>query len=394
MKNAITTLCALLAGSALLAAPAPKLEPVAEGYPNWQGQSPKSFIAGRKIQPSDLRHKVTIVVEVDAGEKVQSQLTQAAPLIASTGIGRTGFGDKWETLVLPRSAIAVVSVYGAKNPAAFLELLKRKTDDQVVMQAIQTLTGQGCSIYEGLTFPGAPDTAGKRPYIYIMGPEGTEPAFKGELNAANVKTATEIVQKLRKQVQTAGWEPFYGSIKEPKFFPQLTQALEKGKTAKQAPLASVEKAIQKEIVSKDPEKAKGAQILYDALVQTRSDLAMRIKMESGSCPHRAIYDMQRLLKYWPAEKKGLEAAVAKVKAVSESEVLGKVFCRIMELDDPSFVCKSESDAKKIVAELNKAKKSIEKLKESKSITIQNGALTIDVKLDELISSIPTKVQVK
>lgn len=394
MKNAITTLCALLAGSALLAAPAPKIEPVAEGYPNWQGLSPKSFIAGRKIQPSDLRHKVTIVVEVDAGEKVQSQLTQAAPLIASTGIGRTGFGDKWETLVLPRSAIAVVSVYGAKNPAAFLELLKRKTDDLVVQQAIQTLTGQGCSIYEELTFPGAPDTAGKRPYIYIMGPEGTEPAFKGELNAANVKTATEIVQKLRKQVQTAGWEPFYGSIKEPKFFPQLTQTLEKGKTAKQAPLASVEKAIQKEIVSKNPEKAKEAQILYDALVQTRSDLAMRIKMESGSCPHRAIYDMQRLLKYWPAEKKGLEAAVAKVRAVPESEVLGKVFCRIMELDDPSFVCKSESDAKKIVAELNKAKKSIEKLKESKTIKVQNGALTIDVKLDELISSIPTKVLVK
>lgn len=393
MKNGIATLFTLLAGGALLAAP--KLEPVAGGYPNWQGLSAKSFIAGRKIQPSDLRHKATIVVEVDAGEKVQSQLTQAAPLIALTGIGRPpGFGDKWETLVLPRSAIAVVSVYGAKNPAAFLELLKRKTDDLVVKQAIQMATGQGCSIYEGLTFPGAPETAGKRPYVYVMGPEGTEPAFKGELNAANVKAATEIVQKLKKQVQAAGWEPFYGSVKEPKFFPQLTQAIEKGKTAKQAPLASVEKAIQKEIASKDPEKAKEAQILYDALVQTRSDLAMRIKMESGSCPHRAIYDMQRLLKYWPAEKKGLEAAVAKVKAMPDAEVLGKVFCRIMELDDPSFVCKSAADAKKIVAELNKAKKAIGKLKESKNIRVQDGALTIDVKLDELISSIPTKVPVK
>lgn len=80
MKNGIATLFTLLAGGALLAAP--KLEPVAGGYPNWQGLSAKSFIAGRKIQPSDLRHKATIVVEVDAGEKVQSQLTQAAPLIA------------------------------------------------------------------------------------------------------------------------------------------------------------------------------------------------------------------------------------------------------------------------------------------------------------------------
>ena len=66
----------------------------------------------------------------------------------------------------------------------------------------------------------------------------------------------------------------------------------------------------------------------------------------------------------------------------------------MELDDPSFVCKSAADAKKIVAELNQAKKAIGKFKESKNIRVQNGALTIDMKLDELISSIPTKVPVK
>ena len=394
VKNAITTLFTLLAGGTLLAAPAQKSEPVAEGYPDWQGLSSKSFVTGREISPSDLRHKVTIIIEVDDNEKVQSQLADALSLIDSPGLGQVSFGANWETLKMPRAVIVAVSVHGAKSSAAFLEVLKRKGNNQDVQQAMQSVTGQGCSVYQDLTFTGAPDTTGKRPFVYIMGPEGTEPVFKGELNAANVKEAAATVNKLKKQVEDVDWQPFYGSVKEPKFFPQLAKALEKGKTAKQAPLVSVEKAILREVVSKDSEKAKEAQVLYDALVQTRDDLVMRINMEVGACPHRATYDIQQLLKYWPAEKKNVEAASAKIKGLPDAEVLGKIFCRAMELDDPSFVCKSESDAKKIVAELNKAKKSINKLKESTNMTIQNSALLIDMKLDELISTVPTKVPVK
>lgn len=388
-KHVITAVCMVLANGALLAAPKP--DPVAEGYPDWRGISPKSFIAGREITPSDLRHKVTIVIEVDDNEKVQSQLAEAQSLIACSGIGRLGFGQNWETLKMPRSTIAAVSVHGAKNSAAFLETLKGESKDKDVQTAMKSVMGKGCSVYQGLTFTGAPDTAGKRPYIYVMGPEGTEPAFKGELTGANVKEATAIVNKLEKQVEGSGWQPFYGSVKEPKFFPQIAQALEKGKTAKQVPLAPIEKAIQKEIVSKDPEKAKEAQILYDALVQTRSDLVMRITMEVGPCPHRAAYDIQQLLKYWPSEKKNVEMASAKIKGMPDSEMMAKIFCRAMELDSPDFVCKSAGDAKKIVAELNKAKKSIAKLKDSKDTATQNGALLLDMKLDELISTVPAKV---
>lgn len=388
-KHVITAVCMVLANGALLAAPKP--DPVAEGYPDWRGISPKSFIAGREITPSDLRHKVTIVIEVDDNEKVQSQLAEAQSLIACSGIGRLGFGQNWETLKMPRSTIAAVSVHGAKNSAAFLETLKGESKDKDVQTAMKSVMGKGCSVYQGLTFTGAPDTAGKRPYIYVMGPEGTEPAFKGELTGANVKEATAIVNKLEKQVEGSGWQPFYGSVKEPKFFPQIAQALEKGKTAKQVPLAPIEKAIQKEIVSKDPEKAKEAQILYDALVQTRGDLVMRIAMEVGPCPHRAAYDIQQLLKYWPSEKKNVEMASAKIKGMPDSEMMAKIFCRAMELDSPDFVCKSAGDAKKIVAELNKAKKSIAKLKDSKDTATQNGALLLDMKLDELISTVPAKV---
>ena len=348
----------------------------------------------RRFDQLDLRHKVTIVIEVDDNEKVQSQLADAVNLIASSGLGRLGFGQNWETLTMPRAVIAAVSVHGAKSSAAFLEVLKRKNNNQDIQQAMQSIIGQGCSVYQDLTFTGAPDTTGKRPFVYIMGPEGKEPVFKGELNAANVKEAMATVNKLKKQVEDAGWQPFYGSVKEPKFFPQIAQALEKGKTAKQVPLASVEKAIQKEIVSKDPEKAKEAQLLYDALVQTRSDLVTRIKMEVGPCPHRAAYDIQQLLKYWPSEKKSVEAASTRIKSIPNGEIMAKIFCRAMEIESPDFVCKSEGDAKKIVAELNKAKKTLEKLKESKNMSTQNGALIIDMKLDELISTVPMKVPEK
>ena len=249
MKNAITAVCMVLVNGALLAAPAQKSNPVAEGYPDWQGLSAKSFVAGREISPSDLRHKVTIVIEVDDNEKAQSQLASAQGLIFSTGIGRLGSGQNWETLTMPRWAIAAVSVHGAKNAAAFLEGLKRKSDNQSIQTGMQAVLGQGCSVYQNLTFTGAPDSTGKRPYVYIMGPEGTKPVFKGELNAANIGKAMATVNKLRKQVEASGWQPFYGSVKEPKFFPKLAQALEKGKT-----LAPVEKEIVKEVVSKDPER--------------------------------------------------------------------------------------------------------------------------------------------
>ena len=171
----------------------------------------------------------------------------------------------------------------------------------------------------------------------------------------------------------------------------LLKALEKGRSGKPAPLKAVEDALLKAVVSKDAEKAREAQVLFDALNQTRSDLVMRIRMEVGACPHRAAYDIQELLKYWPSERKGVEDAQAKVKSCPEFGFLSKMFCKIMEWSSSDFTYKSARDAKKIVQERNKMKKSLEKLKESKNLIAQNGALTLDLKVDELIATIPTKV---
>ena len=304
------------------------------------------------------------------------------------------FGANWETLELPRDVIVVVSNRGGgrdKDREAIKEALKYKGEDRSISESLSTIRSMGCAMYDDVTFTGAPDSAGKRPFVYVMGPEGKEPLCQGELNDAMVKTANAAIAKAKKEI--GGWEikwrQFYGNIDEPKFFPVLAKTLEKGK-----PLAPVEKAILKDVVAKDPEKAKEAQILYDALEQTRSDLVMRIKMEVAACPHRAYYDIQQLVKFWPGEKKRLEAAYAKLKAVPDAEKLAKMFIKLKTWGEPEFTCKNAGEAKKIVAELNKMKKDLEKMKESKIIVIQNGALLMDIQVDELISLIPSKVATK
>ena len=395
MKTKMMAVMGVLMPAMLLAAgPAAKTDPVAEGYPDWQGVSAKTFIMGREITPSDLRHKVTVVVDIQPGEKLQSQLVLVGKLVERTGLSRMEFGANWETLELPRDVTVVVSNRGGgkdKDREAIKEALKYKGEDRSISESLSTIRSMGCSVYDDVTFTGAPDSTGKRPFVYVMGPEGKEPLCQGELNDAMVKTVNAAIAMGKKQIADweIKWRPFYGNIDEPKFFPVLAKTMEKGK-----PLAPVEKAILKDVVAKDPEKAKEAQILYDALNQTRSDLVMRIKMEVAACPHRAYYDIQQLVKYWPGEKKRLEAAYAKLKAIPDAEKMAKMFMKLKTWAEPEFMCKNAGEAKKIVAELNKMKKDLEKMKESKVIVVQNGALLMDIQVDELISLIPAKVPAK
>ena len=390
---------AVLGAAVANAAPVMKAEPVAEGYPSWIGAVPKNYITGREICASDLRHKITIVLEVDAtDEKLQSQFIMAGKVAALNPLAGSHFGDNWETRVLPRDIIFVISVRGGgKNPAELvLAAMKPPKDaDENVSRMIANIRNLSVPVYSDLTYEGATDSTGKRPYVYVMGPTGAKPLYEGTLTAKADQAVKAAYGKAKKQMSADGfkWDPFVGSIAELKN-PLLLKALEKGKTAKTSPLAPVLKAIQKDIVSKDPEKAKEAQILYDALEQTRSDLVMRIKMECRECPHRAVYDVQQLLKYWPGEKKRLEAVAAKLKENPEANKLAQIYCKIMVWADSEFTPKNAGEAKKIVGELNKMKKDIEKLKESKTIVVQNGALLMDSQIDDLISAIPTRVPEK
>ena len=396
MKSRMTMMMVFLMPAALLAAPAAKVDPVAEGFPDWQGMSAKSFIMGREIGPSDLRHKVTVVVEIEPNEKLQSQLAIAGQFATKVGLNGFGWdGGNWETIEsLPRNLIFAVSNRGGgkdKDHEAIKSALKYKGEDTTISLALGNFRGVACSMYDDLTFTGAPDTTGKRPYVYVMGPEGKEPVFQDTLTADSYKKANAAINKaLAKLKETQGpWKPFFGCVDEVKFFPIVAKTIEKSK-----PLAPVSKALLKDVLSKDAEKAKEAQILYDAIEQTRSDLVLRIGLEASACPHRAYYDVQKLLRYWPSEKKRLDSAMAKIKANPESLKLAQMFCKLMTWSDPDFTCKNASEAKKIVAELNKIKKDLEKLQESKVIVVQNGALTMASQVDELIALIPTKVPEK
>ena len=386
MKKIALT-CAALAALELAAAPAAKVEPVAAGFPQWQGVVPKSHIRGREITAADLRHRATVVVDVDDNADLHKNLLAAADLVQLTGLTSLGWeGGNWETMVLPRDVLIVVSCHGLlKNPDALKTALKSAGPDE---NALAGFSSAMVPFYESISFAGGPETEGKRPYIYVMGPTGTEPLSQGKLDAASVKAARAAIGKAKAKFKETPWKQFYGT-EDPEKFPAVAAAIAKGK-----PLGPVAAAVQKDVLSKDAEKAAAAQVVSDALAQTRSDLLFRIRQEARACPHRAYYDFQQLVKFWPSEKKKLDDVMQKIKLVPDAEKLAKMFTKAIVWADPNFVCKNAGEAKKIVAELKKMKPLLAKMKESKIIEIQNGALLLDAQVDELMSSIPSRLPEK
>ena len=381
--------CAACAALELFAAPpAAKVEPVAAGFPQWQGLSPKSHIMGREVTGADLRHRITVVIEIEPDAGLRKHLLDASELLQQTGVVNLGLeGANFETLKMPRSVLVLVSNRGAKDPDAIKAALKPTgTEDASLSHYRSALV----PFYDDVTLVGGPETTGKRPYIYVMGPTGTEPIAQGKLDAAGIKAVrTAVVQAKKKLAEGPEWKEFFGTV-DPEKFPALAKDIQKGKQLKAATVA-----VQKEILSKDAEKAADAQIVSDAISQARSDLLFRIRMEAKACPHRAYYDFQRLVKFWPSEKKKLDDVMLKLKSVPDADKLAKIFTKLAVWADPEFVCKSAGEAKKIVAELEKKiKPQLAKMKESKVIAIQNGALILDAQVDELIATIPSRVPEK
>ena len=114
----VFSVSAAAAAMAVCAAAAPKADPVAEGFPVWQGVTPKNYVMGREISASDLRHRVTVVVEIEPGADLKSQLLRASGLVQSTGLTSLGHGANWESMELPRNVLLLVSNRGAKDPDA------------------------------------------------------------------------------------------------------------------------------------------------------------------------------------------------------------------------------------------------------------------------------------
>lgn len=380
----LALLCAACAAIELAAAPAAKLEPVAAGFPQWQGVLPKNHVLGREITASDLRHKVTVVVEFEPNDKLKAQILKASSFLGATGFMGLGESSGWEKLEeIPRNVILLFSNRGAKDPEGIKEALKVTKSEENMLAYVR---GTMVPFYDNVTFVGGPETEGKRPYFYVMGPNGTTPLAQGKLDDAGVKAARAAIAKGNEQMaKGAKWQKFYGTV-DPTHFPAISKAIEKDK-----PLGPVMTAIQKDVLSKDVEKARESQIVYDALVQTRDDLLFRIILEARACPHRAYYDFQQLVKYWPSEKKKLDDVMARLKSIPDAEKLAKMFCKAMTWADPDFECRNAGEAKKIVTELKKMKTQLVKMKESNVTIVQNGAVKLDLEIDTLIETIPDRV---
>ena len=109
-------LAAMVTGALpLLAAPTAKTEPVAAGFPAWSGVVAKNHVCGRELWPSDLRHRITVVVDVEPGEKLQGQLALAGQFAAMSGWATAGESANWDSFEPPRHPLTVVSVHGTRD---------------------------------------------------------------------------------------------------------------------------------------------------------------------------------------------------------------------------------------------------------------------------------------
>ena len=369
-----------------------KSDPVCAAFPDWQGIADKGRLWGRALTPSDLRHKITVVIEFDDAKKLQGllPLTEGPLRMVST----PDHSVEWLIAEdLGRDATVVFSYFGTEkdHEAVTKALLGYKGEDKNISSAI-TSVRSASSGYERVTFPGAPDATGKRPYIYVMGPTGKEPLFQGELNAATIKSLKAAASKAKSAMHAEGanWEANYGMLpEESKYRAMIKKAIDK-----QKPLKPVADKILKDVTSKDAAVAAEAQMAYDAIIQGRSELENRIFLEYQKSPARAKYDMEVLFKLWPSEKKKFEKAVAFMKTIPEADQLYRMVSKVMAWSKPDFAPKNAGEAKKIVAELNKMKKMLEKLKEAKQVEVQNTAVMLDAQLDELIGTIPALVPSK
>ena len=388
MNGKLLLMCAACAAGIAFAKPA--AEPVAAGFANWTGVTPKNHVAGRVIEPSDLRQRVTVVVEMDVDPK-DEKATKLGDQLRLTGeLARNDSfpagASNWDDLeVLPRKCLIVASLNGACTSRQVAQAATTRKDEEAEKNmGSHWVQRSSLAFYTDLKLVGGPDNGGKYPYVYVMGPSGTEPVWKGVYSADVHK---EIVRAIAKAAGGIGdWTPLTG-VAEPQFFKKEAQDLRQGKPAKLV-LTKLKGAIQ----DKNAEKAREAQVMYDAVYQYRSDLIARIRCEIGASPARAYVDMQRLFALFPADKKLLGDLDQRLKANKSAAALGKMYEKFMAWNRPDFQFKNAAEAKKAVKLVESWKKPLQKISEDQTDTaIAGEAALVLAQLDMLISSLPSKV---
>lgn len=389
IEKTIVVAAALLLAGAANAAPA-RGDSVAEGFMDWEGLNSKNFLSGRTITASDLRHKAVVYVVLDGAKLTNAtipgyfDLLSLAPMPAS-------HVTQWETQELPRDRIVAVSVrnIGKATPKEFAAVLAPPKDAATALTArFATFGSNRVPFYRDFSAVGEEGLGeDKLPYVAVYGGSGTEPLYvKEKWSAAEMKSVREALKKAVAGLEA--WTPPLG-VAEPQFYKKVASDMAKGK-----PAQSLIPQLKAGIKSKNPDQAKEAQIMFDALNQYKSDLMLRIPLEFHSAPARAYYDFNVLMKNFPAERKKMQAIDAKLKANKELSALGKAFEKILLWGKDDYVCKNASEAKKNVQELQKIKKTLELLSNSQNAQLQGEAMLFLSQVDTLIEVMPTKVVAK
>lgn len=388
MKNAVLML--VLVFSSLYVQGKPSVSSVADGYADWTGVEPKNRIMGRVLSASDFRQRVTIFVLLpcdskdESGKKLGDFLRETSSIASLQSTPEWNFN--WETEErLPRDVL-VVAVLQEKCTWSLLAkaMAPRPGEDG---QANPVGGWSSASFYSDVAMVNGPDSEGQYPYVYVMGPRGTEPRWKGFYKKGNWKDIATAVSKAKSEI--GEWVPLTG-ISEPRYFTKERQELCSGKPA-QGVIAKLKNCL----TDNDAEKAKEAQIMYDAIFQHRSDLMFRIMQEYVTFPARAFVDVQRLVALFPSEKKNLQAVNARLKANKSVMQLGKMFEKVLEWSRPDFVFKNTSEAKKAVQLVNTWRKPLEKMANDQSNAgLAGEASLILSQLDGLAETLLTKAPQK
>lgn len=354
-------------------------------YPEWSGLIEKNRASGRLLSPSDLRHRFVLVIDVDM-DKIPAQIENLPPY--NFLLGSIGEGFVWMGGTLNRNAIVLIVVHSPKN--IDMAELKEKIDvltKSERMHALMRPSFSGFNVYTKVTFDGATDSTNKRPYAHFFDPATGKVAIEGKYDGSFNGKIRDLYNKGKGRLSS--WRPFYGTIDEPAHFPKLKPTI-----AARKPLTRLMQDMAKKARSKNEELASEAQILYDALEQTRSDLVHRIGLEYKAAPHCAVADINTLVTYWPNDKKAIGEILEKLKAVPDAKKLGDMYVKLIGWENPDFTPKNQGEVKKIIGELNKMNKFLESFKEGKPLPIQNAAFSMQSTIETLISELPTRVPQK
>ena len=401
----LACLSVLFCAATLLAAPAVKKDPVAEGFLDWDGVTDKNWLFGRQISPSDLRHRVVVYVAID-GQKLSRDMMCDLNGLLQYGQVPSEHTTQWETQEMPRESILIISVMNSPKTLTsetFKTYLSTKDAPENDVRTLGVYRESHLPVYKDVKVAGAGEIpAEKMPYVVVYGGVDTEDylstkplgtwsnySYSHRNKLFNSKDPNSLGSVCRKAVRTLEsaltWKRPLG-VMEPKFYQKVIADFEKGK-----PAQGLLNVVKGGIKDKNHDKAKEAQTLFDAINQYKTELKLRIACEIGGAPARAYVDYQILTKLFPTEKKSLKAYEERFKASKEIGALGKILEKLLLWEREDFLCKNDSEAKKIVAELNKMKKTLAPLAEHKNAQIQGEAMVFTSQIDALIETIPTKV---